>query len=462
MTTRGSESERGPRAGFVSRTLGVGPGEVRLALLGALCSWFVMASYYMLKPVRDEIGAAGARNLEWMFWGTFAGTLIASPVFAVLASRLRRGVFMGLAFRFLGVNLLGFGAAFLVLDGSALTWAEYVFFAWISVFIMFVGSLVWSLMADVASAAGGKRAFGIVAAGSSLGGLAGSAVTASLAADVDRAVFLGAGLALLEGAAWVARAIDRRLPGRPTPVRDALDEVEGRGALTLGGAVAQLGAGAVLITRSPYLLLVCAYLLFHTFAGTAVYFQQADIVGELLETRAKRTSYLATIDMWTNALSLYVQFLIVGRIMSRLGTWVPLLLLPLVSGVVLVSLGWGQAEGLGASSLLVLLALLQVARRSSNYALAKPARETLFTVVSRGEKYKAKNFIDTVVYRGGDAVSGSAYEALSGAMPMGVLSQVLAPLMLVWGGLGLVLARLQGRRARGLPEEPATGPALAS
>ena len=423
--------ERGTALYGLLARLNVRPREARVLLLAWLYVVTLFMAYYMLRPLRDEIGAAGGvRNLPWLFVGTLGAMLALSPLFGWLVQRWPRERFIALSYRFFALHLLLFALVFGGAEsGARAVWAERVFFIWVSVFNLFVVSVFWSLMSDVFSSEQGKRLFGILAAGATVGGIIGPALVKTLSARVSHWQWLLLSAALLEAAVWMARRVSRSGGGR---VQGDAGQKEGR---NIGGSA---WAGFERTLKSPYLMGISAFILLYSITSTLLYFQQAEIVNANFTGRAARTAFFAQIDLWVNSLTLGFQLFITGRLMQRLGIAFTLGALPLVSMA-----GFGL---LASFPILGVFVLVQVGRRVSNFALARPSREVLFTQAPREDRYKAKNFIDTVVYRSGDQIGAWGYAGLSAGLGLSLsaISWLAVPLCFVW----LLLALWLGRKAR--------------
>lgn len=397
----------------------------------------ILFSYYILRAVRDEISSADRGNLQVLWTAVFLVMLVAVPLYSWAASRVSRGVFVPLANRFFILNLVVFYGALALLPSSARAWVDRVFYVWASVFALFVVTVFWGFMADCFRNEQGKRLFAFIAVGSSLGGIAGSAVTARLVEVLPPFTLLVVACVPLEAASRCAAILHRRFGGGVDTSR-----VENQ---PLGGSA---WTGIRVIARSPYLLGIAAYIALMTFASTVLYFQQAHLVGQAVTDRAARTALFARIDLWANGLTLLLQTYLTARIIRAVGIGVSLLLLPAA-----LSLGF---LGLGAYPLLAVLIALQVLYRSVRYGLAKPAREVLFTVVAREEKYKSKAFLDAAVYRGGDLVSGWIYAGLAAlGLSVGAIALVAAPVAAIWAVVGFRLGTAQERLAA-MPATTAT------
>ena len=407
----------------------VRPAERRALGWSLLYVFAVLSAYYVLRPIRDEMGVhAGVENLPWLFTGTLLAMIAINPLFALAVQRLQRARFIAWSYRFLGANLLVFAALFALATAEQNVWLGRAFFIWVSVFNLFVVSVFWALMVDVFDSEQGKRLFGFLAAGATLGAIAGSTLTASLVQQAGAPALFFASIALLELALLAVRRLSRlsekltqhpRAPGAPEA--------------PIGGGVL---AGISHTIRSPYLLNVCLFIVLFTVTSTFLYFQQATIARDYFPDRASRTAFFARVDVMVNLLTLGVQLFLTARILRRLGVALTLAILPLFS-----ALGFA---GLAAAPTIAALVAFQVLRRAANFALARPTRELLYTVIAREDKYKAKTFIDTVVYRAGDQIGSWSYLLLS-TFGLGIagVALVAVPLSALWLANSLWLGRRQ-------------------
>jgi AAA family ATP:ADP antiporter len=427
--------------------------EVAPVLASALCFFFILTALMVLRPAREALGMQrGIEAIRWLFIGTAVVTLAANPLFGLLVSRTRRLVFITATYLFFGLSLLGFWA---VLVGAPRAIGEVsgmVFFVWFSVFNLFATMVFWALMADRFALEQSKRLFGVISVGGTLGAIAGPWLASRLAGPLGTAGLLPVSAALLALAVIAAWAVARLQPKRPAAAGaadpDAPPAVDERAVI---GGSALDGIRAVL--RSPYLLGISAYVLILTVIGTFIYFTRLQMVAALGEDLDMRTGAFARLDFYTQVTTLVLQAVVAGHLMKRLGVHVTLALLPATA-----VLGFA---GLALSASLVTLTIFQAAFSAVQRSLTRPARETLFTVVPREDKYKAKAFIDTFVYRGGDVV-GAQVEGLLGrlAAGLGALVAVTIPLALGWAALGLWLGRAQQRRVAERPQ-PAAAPETA-
>ena len=418
------------------RVIDVRPEEVRVLFWCWLYIFAVLSSYYIMRPIRDQMGVAGGvSNLQWLFTGTLLGMVVLNLPFAYLVKTLPRRRFIPLTYRFFAVNIVLFAALLYAADAAQTVWVGRVFFIWVSVYNLFVVSIFWQMNVDLFSPEQGKRLFGFIAAGATIGAITGSAVTATLARYVSPIVLLLGAAALLELAVFAVGRLSRLSPtlSRPGSARDGGGEEQ-----AIGGSIF---AGITHALRSAYLVNVSLFILLFAISSTILYFQQAGIVSHSFTDRGAQTAFFATVDLVVNTLTLVVQLFFTGRILVFLGVALALGFLPL-----LTMIGFGV---LAFVPTLSAIAVFQVVRRASDYAIARPTREVLFTVVPREDRYKAKSFIDTFVYRLGDQVGAWG---VAGLIALGAgaaeLALVAIPIALLWLINALWLGRRQEARAK--------------
>jgi len=414
----------------IRKIIPVEPDEWPPVLLATAYGFSILFSYYILRAVRDEISAADRGNLQYLWTAVFFVMLLAVPLYSSIVSRFSRGVFIPLANRFFALNLVAFFAALELLPLEARPWIDRVFYVWASVFALFVVTVFWGFVVDLFRDQQGKRVFGFIAVGSSLGGIVGSLFTSVVAELVPTFVLLLVAVVPLEVAAWLAWFLHRSASEGQSTLR-----VEGPNRIP-GNAWSGIG----MVFSSPYLRTIAAYIFLMTFASTVLYFQQAELVGEAIVDRGARTVFFARIDLAVNVLTIGAQMFLAAHVIRWLGVGLSLAFLP-----ALILLGF---LGLGTYPLLAVLVVLQILYRSGRYAIARPAREVLFTVVGREERYKSKAFIDAAVYRGGDLVNGWIYAGLAWlGLGVGAIALVAVPVAGVWMITGLFLGKAQEERA---------------
>ncbi len=418
-------------ANIIQRITGIRPEEAPAVAWSLAYIVALFLAYYVLRPIRDELGVAGGvKNLPWLFTGTLLAMLLVTPLFGYAVRRFTRARFIAISYRFFAVNLIVFAILLATSADAHQVWIGRAFFIWVSVFNLFVVSVFWSFIEDIFDSGQGKRLFGLLAAGASLGGLIGSALTSGLVEHIGRIGLIVISIVLIEVAVLASGRLSRsssRFLGSER--KDDADKPVGGGIL----------AGMTHTFRSPYLLGIACFVLIYSVTSTFLYFQQASIAEANFPNREARTAFFANIDLWVNAITLFIQIFLTGRLMTGFGVLPTLCVLPLVSVIGFASLA--------AYPMVGVLVAAQVARRVANFALARPAREVLFTSSKREDRYKAKNFIDTVIYRGGDQVGSWSYAGLMGlGLGISQIAVIGVPLSLIWLALSFWLGRTHGRQ----------------
>lgn len=420
---------------YLERVAQVRPGEGRL-LAGSFFYFFcLLAAYYMIRPLRDEMAVQyGAERPQQLFTATFLTMVALIPAFGWMASRLPVQRLLPLVYGAVIAVLL----AFWVVLGSGLDLARVApfFFVFVSVFNLFVISVFWSFMADLWSTEAARRTFGVISAGGSLGAVAGPAAAALLAQALGLSGLLLASAATLALALICIGALLKISGRRGVLRRDDEDRPK-----------ASLWIGVVRVARSPYLLGIAVFVMCYTVLGTLLYFLQVNLVGSTISDATERTRLFAHVDLAVNVLTLVLQLFVTGRLLSRLGATAMLVALPVLSVVGFAALGlW---------TLLPVLVAFGVLRRSGEFAISKPTRETLFTVVGHDDKYQAKNVIDTVIHRGGDAASSWFAAGLKAAgLGLSGLAWVGVPIAVIWLAVAWALGREhESRRGRYRPAD---------
>jgi len=422
---------------LLSRFVRVEPGEGRGFCWAAASFFFLLGGYYIIRPLREEMGASagGGFALNWLFLGTLAGTFLVTPLFGTLVSRYPRRVFVPVVYHVFAASFVAFYAALSVLSGPSRLATARFFFVFVSTFNLLIVSVFWGFLADLFRSSQAKRLFGAIGLGGTLGGIAGGAITASLARRLGPVPLLLVAAGLFEVAVFCMRRLARAYRIDEAPREEASAPAEGIPPGT--GAL----SGLRLFLGSRYLLGIAAFLLLFTIGSTFLYLAQARIVRASFPDAGSRTAFFAKADLAVNVLTAFTQLFLTGRILPAVGLGPALAFLPLLTGAGFLALGASPTPGT--------LFVFQVARRAAEFALVKPAREVLFTVVSREEKYSAKSFIDTFVYRSGDAL-GALADRLVAALGLGPVGFAWAflPVAAVWTWNALAL----GSRQRALAE----------
>ncbi len=423
----------------LNKIIDVRPSEVTALGWSWLYIFSLLSSYYILRPIRDQMGVAGGvNNLQWLFTGTLIGMLALNLPFSYLVKTFPREKFITISYRFFSANILLFALALYLATPEQTIWVGRIFFIWTSVFNLFVVSIFWQMIVDIFTSDQGKRLFGFISAGATLGAMSGSLFIVSTVQHMAPTYLMIGAALMLEVSVYCVRRLSllsSSLTARPRAEQEA----------PIGGT---LLAGFRDALSSSYLLNASLFLLLYAITTTFLYFQQAAVVSHSFENRATQTAFFATVDLGVNFLTLLVQLFLTGRILKRFGVPVTLAILPVFS-----VLGFGTLALLPTLSSVI---AFQTIRRAGNFAIARPTREVLFTVLPREDRYKAKSFIDTVVYRLGDQVGAWSYALLSflglGLAQVSIVAAVLSAFWLInswWLGRRQdVLAAQQGVLAK--------------
>jgi ATP:ADP antiporter, AAA family len=426
-----------PTARFLGKVTAVEPHELRAVILSMLYFFFLFGSYSVIKPVRDAMGTVyGVAHLQELFTVTLLASLVFAPLYSGLASRIKLSSFLPWVYGFVALSILAFYGMFVSRNDHD-RWVAAGFYVWVSTFNMLIISVFWSFMADLFSRPQAKRLFGLVAAGGTVGGIVGPAVATSLATTIGNNNLL---LTAAGGFAVTALLV-RMLAGEKQKLLAAAPEIQ-RTTLEhrLSGNAFD---GFKLLLRSRYLLLVALFLLLMTWISTIVYFQLGDLITKAFKSREARTQVYAMIDLAVNGCAVFIQLFGTSRFIARFGVGAGLLLNPIIMVVAFLAMAF--------SPVLMVLGGIQIFRRVAEYAVAKPTREMLFTVVDQESRYKAKNVIDTVVYRFGDF---SAAWISAAVLPYGVAGLAIFGVVVsaVWFPIAYLLGkRYENARDGGLP-----------
>jgi len=396
---------------FIERLARVEHGEWQRLAIAFFYFFFLLGGYFMLRPLRGTVAANNSEILHWLYTGTFLTMLAIVPLFGFLVSRFRRGQFIPAIYLFFISHLVLFAVGFD--DDATPLWMQRAFYIWLSVFNLFVVSIFWSFMADIFRPGQAQRLFGFIMAGGSIGAIIAPSFTRGIIIDhgASGVMLMASGFLILATClaiflGWYTR---KQRQNRPTEV--------------IGGSVWD---GAVHVFNSEYLLYACLLMLLHNLSSTFLFNGLAVLVNEQITGFDERTTFFSHIDQVVQVLAFLFQFFITSRLVGFLGMSRTLVIIPalLAGGFVI----------LGSSMGLVLFAAVQVAQRSLNYGMLGPCKEMLFTVVDRETKYKSKNFIDTVIYRGSDVTASWIFKGLTSAgLSIAQIAWVYVPIMGIWG-----------------------------
>ena len=416
---------------LLQKAVDVRPNEVRALGLGFAFHFLILTGYYILRPIRDSIAASNRlETLPWMFTATLVAMLLANVLFAGVVARMSRRKFIPLAYGFFIFNL----GLFFVLMRSAPSgeqiWIGRGLYVWVSVFNLFNTAIFWAFMTDLFTVEQGKRLYGFIAVGGSLGAIAGAYITKHYVGQIGPANLLAISAIMFAFAGSLVRFF-------PTGFADRHEPDEAKEA-PIGGSV---WSGLTHIAHSPYLLGLAGSMLLYTITSTWAYFQQSDLTREALKGGADRTIFLANLEIWVNSITVLIQIFLTGRLLKWFGVGITLVAMPFLSMVGFAAMGIAPS--------LALLAIFQVTRRAAAYALLRPSREILFTVLRREDKYKVKSVTDTLGYRVGDQIGAWSYGGLH-AMGLGLssISFIAVPIAAGWCALSIWLGKRQVEMAK--------------
>jgi ATP:ADP antiporter, AAA family len=409
-----------------TRTVDVKPNEVRALWLGFAFHFIILTAYYIVKPIRDSIAASNRlETLPWMFTATLVVMLIANAIFAAIVARMERRKFIPFAYAFFILILVLFFVLMRTGSPAQQVWTGRSFYVWVSVFNLFNTAIFWAFMTDLFTVEQGKRLYAFIAVGGTFGAIVGAYITKHLVRDIGPANLVAISATMFAIVCFLVRFFPGNFTGG-TETRPMPEE-------PIGGGV---WSGITHMARSPYLFGLGLAILLYTTTSTWAYFQQTTLAGAALKTSADRTVFLSNLEIWVNTITLFIQIFLTGRLLKWFGVAFTLISLPFLSMV-------GFAA-MGVAASLATLAVFQVARRAAAYALMRPSREILFTVIKREDKYKVKSVTDTLGYRLGDQLGAWSYGGLHGlGLTLNAISWIAVPVTAGWCALSLWLARKQ-------------------
>ena len=428
------EINSGRTARLVAKVLGPKPVEFTAAMWSFTYFFCILGSYYMLRPVREAMAvASGPETIPYLFVGTFVTMLVATPLFGWVASRYPRKQFLPWVYYFFTINILIFWALFAYAVDRELNyvWLGRLFFVWLSVFNLYVVSVFWSFMADIYTRGQGRRLFGMISAGGSIGAIIGGIATSMLVENIGfQNLFpFSAGL-LLIGVFCITQLTNWVKRQDQEPRSETITSTK-----PLGGSPF---AGITHVFQSKYFIAIAIGSVIASLLGTALYMFAADLVQDAIVSADERTRFFSDINIATNVLAMFGQLMIVKQVVSRFGIGISLSLLPAVSivGFALLAL----------EPTLAVVAILTVLRRALGFGLSKPTSDMLYSVVTPEQKYKAKNFIETILYRTGDVIGTWTVRFMVAAVGLSGTSMIMVPFACIWGGIALWLGWEYKRR----------------
>lgn len=437
MSAREPNDDAAP--GLLGRVLMVRREERGIVLLAILYFFLVLASYQVLRPIREQMGiAGGTSNLKYLWTFTLAGSAVASALFAKLSSAVPRRRFLPITYRVCAVCILAFGGLLTQLEGEARIRLGYVFYVWLAVYAFFGVSVFWSFMADIFGLGQARRLFGTFAIGGTLGALLGASINSFLVVRIGVPWLFVVAAGMLELCVWCIGPLARRAAS----ATESAPEEDSR----LGGGALE---GWKLISRSSYLANIALFTFLFYFVQTFAVRQQADIVTAEVIGRELQTRYYANVDIAQQSLTLFVQLFVTGRVMKALGVIGGLTMLPVICVGGFLALASAHA---GAAPSLAVVTVFLVLLKGLSHAAMRPAREALFVLATRREKYQAKSVNDTFVARGGDLGAAWVYDGIKVVLDGSLRGLAFAalPLAMTWAAVAFWL----GVRNRRMTREP--------
>ena len=420
---------------LVKQTLQVEAREIYAVLLSFLFVFTLMAAYYILRPVRDAMSSDWSdAELSWLWTLNFFISAGAVLLYGIAVARIDLKRLVPAVYLFFAGSFLLFYLATIVFDDRQLI--DKSFYVWVSFFALFHVSVFWSFMADLYSRAQGKRLFGIIGAGASIGALLGPTIPVIFSSRVGVYNLLLIAALLLLFLLPIIHALEKLKLQQNETERFTSEPLQAR---QIGG---DFFNGFVELFGNRFLLAIALFLLLYTMMSSFVYFELKNIMVEY--DRETRAYYWGLMDLIVNSLAIFTALFVTGRLATRFGMALTLALVPL-----LMVIGW---IAVALTPAITLLIALQIVRRAGNYAITRPAREMLFTAVTRESRFKTKPVIDIVVYRGGDVLAGWTYTGLAQGIGLGLgaIALIAAIIAMLW----TILAVLLGRH---FEHEPVTG-----
>ena len=421
---------------LLAKVFGIQRGEFVAVAWSFAYFFFVLSSYYIIRPVREEMGVgSGPNTIPYLFIATFITMIFATSLFGWVASRYPRRVFLPWVYLFFIANMLIFWGVFSQIRGAGgdFVWLGRVFFVWVSIFNLFVVSVFWSFMADIYTRQQGRRLFGLITSGGSVGALIGGIATSTLVTKIGFQNLLPISAAVLLAAVFcIGRLKDWVHHEHESEIDRTVESKK-----PLGGSAL---AGITHLMSSKYFLAIALLSVIASLLGTALYMFRAELIETAILSPDARTQFFSNMNIAQNALALVAQMFLVKQVVTRFGIGRSLSLFPLASVIGFAVLAFEPT--------LMAVAVLDVVRRGLGFGFAKPSTDMLYSVVTPEEKYKTKNAIDTAVYRGGDVVGTWSIKILSIlGMSMAAISVLMVPFAIVSAIVALWLGRDYKRRA---------------
>lgn len=410
---------------FINLSTRIKPNEIRATLLSFSFVFLLMTAYFILRPVRDAMSSDWTdTELSWLWTSTFFFSFLAVSLYGEIISRIKFNYVVPGVYVFFSISFFAFNFLSLILIDPDII--NKIFYVWLSVFSLFHVSVFWSFISNIFSKEQAPRLFGFIASGASIGAILGPSVPILFANQVGTMnLLIIAGIILLIPVpliSWLEKIQFSELKNHKVNLDETKNTIK-----------KDFLSGFSSLIKNPYLISISLFILFYVVMNTFIYFELRKLLIDF--DRDARTQIWASIDLIVNVLAIVTAIFLTGRITTRFGMPTTLALIP-----VLMVLGWLVVA---ISPILLFLIGLQIIRRAGNYAITKPGREMLFTLVDNEARYKVKPVIDIVVYRGGDMLSAWFYTFLTATLGLGLsgVSIIAAAVASLWALTGLYLGK---------------------
>ncbi|MDA8908491.1 MFS transporter [Gammaproteobacteria bacterium] len=399
--------------------------EVKAVIFSFLFVVVLMSAYYILRPVRDAMASDWTdAEVSWLWTLNFFISTAIVALYGVMVSKFRFRLLVPTMYGIFAISFIIFYALGSVFEDR--TVIDKSFYVWVSVFSLFHISVFWTFMSELFSKEQSGRLFGIIAVGASVGGLIGPSVTAffSVSLGTDNLMFIASMMLFI-----------------PIPIIFYLQSLKAKElnneALDIPISNQSIGgnplAGFKMFFSNPYLLSIGLFIFLYTGISSFVYFELKNLLSDF--SRPERSVIWAQMDLAVNILAISAGLFATSRIVTKFGMPITIAMIPIMICIGLLVLA--------ISPLLGVVVVLQVIRRAGNYAVTRPAREMLFTLVNQETRFKAKPVIDIVAYRGGDMLTAWLFTGLTQGLGLGLaaVAAVGAGIASLWALVGIYLGK---------------------
>ena len=399
--------------------------EVKAVIFSFLFVVVLMSAYYILRPVRDAMASDWSdAEVSWLWTLNFFISTAIVALYGSMVSKFRFRLLVPAMYGIFAISFIIFYALGSVFEDRTLI--DKSFYVWVSVFSLFHISVFWTFMSELFSKEQSGRLFGIIAVGASVGGLIGPSITAffSVSLGADNLMLI-ASMMLLIPIPIIFYLQSLKSKELNNEVLDIPDSNQSIGGNPL--------AGFKMFFSNPYLLSIGLFIFLYTGISSFVYFELKNLLSDF--SRSERSVIWAQMDLAVNILAISTGLFATGRIVTKFGMPATIAMVPIMICIGLLVLA--------ISPLLGVVMVLQIIRRAGNYAVTRPAREMLFTLVNQETRFKAKPVIDIVAYRGGDMLTAWLFTGLTQGLGLGLaaVAAVGAGIASLWALVGIYLGK---------------------